>query len=98
MSKFSPAMKTLIAETSRKIFGNRPSLNHRTGFKYLSRKPIGNMLANYYPDDGIRTFKKASKDFTTELEERRTDALGRLRRRGKGPPKKGEGKRAKKGK
>ena len=33
-------------------------------------------------------------DFNTEIEERRMEALNRLKRRGKGPPKKGQGKRA----
>jgi hypothetical protein len=46
----------------------------------------------------IASFKSASSDFTTEIEERRVEKLNRLRRRGKGPPKKGEGKRKTKGK
>jgi hypothetical protein len=41
-------------------------------------------------------FKQADPLFQTDIEERRSEALGRLRRRGKGPPKKGQGKRSKK--
>ena len=96
--RFSPSLKALIAETGRKVFGNRPQVNYRTGYKYLEQKPSGTVLANYYPDDQVKLFKSVSSDFTTDLEDRRRDALARLRRRGKGPPTKGQGKRATRGK
>ena len=48
-----------------------------------SLSPIGSVL-NMVPG------------FLTDQEERRQDALIRLRRRGKAPPKKGQGKRASK--
>jgi len=54
------------------------------------------MAANYYIPDMARSFRKFAPDFLTEQEERREEALVRLRRRGKGPTKKGEGKRSKK--
>ena len=91
-----PALKAIIAEASRQCFGHLPVVPYRTGSKLLRRKPIGPMAVNYYPEDLTRTFKLASPDFMTDLEERRVEALARLKRRGKGPPKKGQGKRSKK--
>ncbi len=38
--------------------------------------------------------EQAIPDYTTDLYDRRQEKLDRLRRRGKGPPKKGQGKRA----
>lgn len=96
LKKFSPEFLKLIDETSRKCFGNLPIVNYRTGFKFLSRKPIGPMVANYYVPDTTRALKSLAPDYTTELEERRADQLDRLKRRGKGPPKKGQGRRTKK--
>jgi len=93
---FSPALRALIGESARAVFGNLPVVNYRTGFKYLKQKPTGPMAANYYIPDGAKGFRSVAADFLTEQEERRGDALVRLRRRGKGPTKKGEGKRSKK--
>ena len=96
LKRFSPKFLALIDETSRKCFGNLPVVNYRTGFQLLKRKPIGELLTNYYIPDPTKAFKRVSPDFMTELEERRVDSLERLKRRGKGPPKKGQGKRSKK--
>ena len=93
-SNLSPAFRALIKESGRKIFGNRPIVPHRTGFKYLGRRPVAPIAMNHYVDDMSGDFKAIAKGFTTEIEERRQDALARLRRRGKGPPPKGQGKRA----
>ena len=93
-SNLSPAFRALIKESGRKIFGNRPIVPHRTGFKYLGRRPVAPIAMNHYVEDMSGDFKAIAKGFTTEIEERRQDALARLRRRGKGPPPKGQGKRA----
>ena len=93
-SRLTPALRAMISESGRKIFGNRPIVAHRTGFKYLERRPVAAIATNHYVDDMTGDFKAIVKEYTTEVEERRTDALARLRRRGKGPPKKGQGKRA----
>lgn len=95
-SKFTPALQAVIKEASRVCFGNLPIVPYRTGFKYLKQNPSGPMAANYYLPDMTKTFRQFAPDFLTEQEDRRADALVRLRRRGKGPTKKGEGKRAKK--
>lgn len=94
--RFTPALQKLIAESSRAVFGGLPIVNYRTGMKYLKQMPSGPMAANYYIPDMARSFRKFAPDFLTEQEERREEALVRLRRRGKGPTKKGEGKRSKK--
>ena len=96
LKRFSPEFLKLIDETSRKCFGNLPIVPYRTGFKFLARKPIGPLVTNYYVPSDTRALKLLAPDYTTELEERRSDQLDRLKRRGKGPPKKGQGRRTKK--
>jgi small subunit ribosomal protein S33 len=98
LGRFSPAMKVLIAESAARIFGNRPVVPYRTGFKYLTQKPTAPTAVEYYVKDPTKLFKKASKDFATDLEDVREEQLRRFRRKGKGPPKKGQGKRAMKAK
>jgi small subunit ribosomal protein S33 len=96
IAKFTPAFQALIDETSRKVFGNLPIVPYRTGFKYLKRKPIGDLVTKHYIDDQTRPFRQYTEDFDTEMEERRREKLDRLKFRGKSPPKKGQGKRASK--
>lgn len=96
VGKFTPAFGALVDETARKVFGNLPIVNYRTGFKLLKRKPIGDLVAKHYLPDPNRMFRRVSDNFDTEREEHRQDHLDRLRFRGKGPPKKGHGKRASK--
>lgn len=94
--KFSPAFLSIIDESARKVFGNLPIQNFRTGFKYLKRKPLGDIMTKHYLTDQTRPIRDITEDFETDLEERRREKLDRLRFRGKGPPKKGHGKRASK--
>ena len=96
--KFGPNFLKTISETARVTFGNRPIVNYRTGFKILKRQPRGPVSRSYYdgfdPHNSMeRIFRKISPGFQTEEEERAASKLQRLRRKGKGPPKKGEGKR-----
>jgi small subunit ribosomal protein S33 len=93
---FSPALLSIIDEASRKCFGNRPIVNFRTGFKILKRRPIGPVINDYYIPNMAPMFRKVDPGFKTELEERRYEKLIKLRAKGKGPPKKGQGKRSKK--
>ncbi len=94
LRKLSPSFVAVIDESARKIFGNLPIVNYRTGFKLLRQKPIGPLVTNHYLPDFERSFRDHTTDFDTEIEERRKESLVFMRRRGKGPPKKGEGKRA----
>lgn len=93
---FSPAFGALIDETSRKCFGNLPIVPYRTGMKLLKHKPIGPMAVQHYLPDHTKSMHNTVPDFKTDLMQRREEKLARLKRRGKGPPKKGQGKRAKK--
>lgn len=94
--KITPQFSAVIKEASRICFHNLPIVNYRTGFKYLKQKPVGPLAINHYIKDMTKGFKQSYPEFQTDLEERREDALARLKRRGKGPPKKGQGKRASK--
>lgn len=94
--KFSPRTLAAIDEAARVVFGNRPVVPYRTDFKMFKRVPYGAVAQHYYVPDMVPTFRKYAPDFKTDLEERREEKLVRLRARNKGPPKKGEGKRAKK--
>lgn len=92
--RITPALKGVIAETSRKLFGDLPVVPYRTGNKIFKQKPIGPLIVNHYLHEYTKTFKKVAPDFETELDDRRKAALARLKRTGRGPPKKGQGKRA----
>lgn len=64
----------------------------RSGRKVLRRGLIGQRLVEYYPKD-----LSAADPFMLSLKaEKAKLKLDRLKRRGKGPPKKGSGKRSKK--
>jgi hypothetical protein len=95
--RFSARTLAVIDESARLVFGNRPVLPYRTGFSVFKRLPYGPIAANYYVPNMAPQFRKfGASDFKTDLEERREEKLMRLRAKNKGPPKKGEGKRAKK--
>ena len=98
--RLTPAFRQAIKATADKVFGNLPVVTFRTGNKLLARKPLGPLAVNYYTEENHldREFKRMDPMFKTDLEERRHLALDKLRRKGKGPPKKGQGKRASKGK
>jgi len=85
-----------LLETSRIIFGNLPYSTVRTGNKVLRKKLVGPLFSR----DNDRPFEDVMRtefpDFLTPKEDRRKQKLAYLRRRGKGPPKKGMGKRAQK--
>lgn len=83
-----------LTARSREIFGNLPLGNVRTGNKILRKKFIGPMVTRDHHKSIASELKSAFPEFMTDVEERRKTKLAYLRRRGKGPPKKGEGKRA----
>ncbi len=96
-AKFSQNMLALIDESARKIFNNLPVVPYRTGSKLLKQKPYGPIWASYYNADNVADgLRTVSPGFKTELEERRLSALNKAKKAGKGPPKKGQGKRASK--
>ena len=88
-----------LDEIGRVIFGNLPSTNERSGQKVLRKKLKGPLLADYYFDqNGVEVDvvgREIVSGWMNDEEARRKNQLEILRRRGKGPPKKGMGKRAK---
>jgi small subunit ribosomal protein S33 len=83
-----------LTAKSRSIFGQLPFSNVRTGNKILRKKFIGPLVTQDHHKSFANELKTVFPEFMTDVEERRKAKLAYLRRRGKGPPKKGEGKRA----
>lgn len=94
------ATSARLDELSRIIFGNLPHSKVRTGNKVLRNKFKGPLFADYYfkmsGTDPSAVLRNIFPGFLTPQEQRRKTQLEILRRRGKGPPKKGMGKRASK--
>jgi len=83
---------TEIARVAARVFGAHLGDGRPSGRKILRAPLIGERLAAYYP----KSMAALDPLFTAPRETRRRVKLERLKRRGKGPPKKGEGKRASK--
>jgi small subunit ribosomal protein S33 len=86
------AMTTTIAQASRMLFGNVEVTAARSSRKLMRKKLIGQTLIDWYPP----SLNAMDKEYTTAVFERRQLKLEKLRRKGKGPPKKGSGKAAQK--
>ncbi|KAH7430202.1 hypothetical protein KP509_09G088200 [Ceratopteris richardii] len=78
-----------VAEATARIFGHVIGNGMRSGHKILRRKPIGKKVLEWYPPSVCRAYPGF-----TPGEEERLERLERMRRQGKAPPKKGQGKRA----
>lgn len=92
--KTSAAFRKAVDDASRKCFGFLPIVNYRTGNSVFRQRVMGPIFADYHIEDNTKLFKSVAPDYRSTEEDRRIRALERLRRRGKGPPKKGQGKRA----
>ena len=83
----------------RAIFGTLEGNNERSGNKVLRKKLKGPLLADYYFDQSGQSVDEVGREIVkgwmSDVEARRKSQLEVLRRRGKGPPKKGQGKRSK---
>lgn len=99
-AKVAPSSKRLDA-ISASIFGTLPSTNVRSGNKVLRKKLKGPLLADYYFDQSGVDIDVVGREILSgwmnDREARRKNQLEILRRRGKGPPKKGMGKRSESG-
>ncbi|KAL9190766.1 hypothetical protein ACHAXT_000472 [Thalassiosira profunda] len=90
-----------IAAAAREIFGTLPNRGVRTGMQFLKKPLTGAYEARYYMEPIEPYARKAQRYcphfpiYTSDLQERRSNKLRILRQRGKGPPKKGSGKRSK---
>nr|KAJ0204489.1 hypothetical protein LSAT_V11C500283090 [Lactuca sativa] len=80
-----------VNEARAKIFGHvLNTTGQRSAHKILRKKFIGEKVASWYPND----IQKEDPMVVARKEQERLSKLEMLKRRGKGPPKKGQGKRA----
>jgi small subunit ribosomal protein S33 len=84
----------VLADIACRIFGTSPTSNpHARSVRKLLMKPlIGEAIMSYYP----KYPKHNTLGYIDSHRVRAEEKLERLKRRGKGPPKKGQGKRAQK--
>ncbi|CAM9362761.1 unnamed protein product [Phaeothamnion confervicola] len=81
----------------RRLFGQLPRAFCRTGNKQLMAPLRGPAIASWYPEDIKPHVRRHFPSmYPDELTERRAAKLALMKRFGKGPPKKGAGKRSKK--
>mmetsp|Transcript_15907 Transcript_15907/g.30015 ORF Transcript_15907/g.30015 Transcript_15907/m.30015 type:complete len:92 (-) Transcript_15907:399-674(-) len=90
------ASRLAISKLRQEIFGELPNKGIRTGASILKKRWTGIIEARYYPEPITKIARQTTPGYLTEQEERRKLKLDTLRRRGKGPPAKGSGKRKKK--
>ncbi|XP_062011716.1 small ribosomal subunit protein mS33-like isoform X1 [Rosa rugosa] len=91
-SILTAAVNTGVTEARARIFGHvlNPT-GLKSAHKILRKKLIGEKVAQWYPHD----IRKDDPLIMKAEEKERTNKLEMLKRRGKGPPKKGQGKRSK---
>ncbi|KDO61808.1 hypothetical protein CISIN_1g044565mg, partial [Citrus sinensis] len=88
---FATIVTTGLTEARAKIFGHVLNLTgQRSPHKILRKKLIDDKVAGWYPYD----IKKDDPLVMARQEQERLSKLEILKRRGKGPPKKGQGRRA----
>ncbi|XVF53839.1 hypothetical protein PTKIN_Ptkin05aG0131200 [Pterospermum kingtungense] len=90
-SMLASAVIAGVTEARARIFGHilNPT-GQKSLHKILRKKLFGDKVAEWYPYD----IKKDDKLVMARKEEERLSKLEMLKRRGKGPPKKGQGRRA----
>ena len=94
--KKSPEIVRAAELVRQDVFGHRPQLNVKSGSKNAKIGFTGPYIARYYPESINVTARKVFPGWESEQEEYRRIKRIQQRRKGKGPPKKGEGKRSKK--
>ena len=91
----SRVSKQVIAEASRRIFGTLPVSAERSGIQHLKKHLKGPVIADYYQQPWHSVMTRVDPEFAySEKEERRLFNIDMAKKRGKGTPKKGSGKRA----
>ncbi|KAG5185128.1 hypothetical protein JKP88DRAFT_237160 [Tribonema minus] len=87
-----------LQDVSRRIFMNLNVVKHKTGTRHLTKHLNGLAVADWYPESPSKWMKRYLGEVwdLDGRKERRADQLATLRAKGKGPPKKGAGKRAQK--
>ncbi|KAL1337741.1 hypothetical protein HN51_032439 [Arachis hypogaea] len=85
------AIKQGVTEARARIFGHQLNpTGQKSAHKILRQKLFGEKVAQWYPYD----IKKDDPLVMARQEQERLSKLEMLKRRGKGPPKKGQGRRA----
>lgn len=83
-----------LQEAGRRIFDTLPLSPDRTGNKVLRKKWLGPIVTAQDIKPFEHVIRRSFPTLGTEEEEHRRQKLAYMRRRGKGPPKKGSGKRS----
>ncbi|XP_020233173.1 28S ribosomal protein S33, mitochondrial [Cajanus cajan] len=87
----SAAINQGVVEARARIFGHQLNpAGKKSAHKVLRMKLFGEKVAQWYPHD----IKKDDPLVMAREEQERLSKLEMLKRRGKGPPKKGQGRRA----
>mmetsp|Transcript_25698 Transcript_25698/g.60248 ORF Transcript_25698/g.60248 Transcript_25698/m.60248 type:complete len:113 (-) Transcript_25698:1528-1866(-) len=95
LSKNSAIVKRGAEHARQEIFGHVPILDGAaTGNKKAKKTLTGNYLEKYYPVSINHFARRIHDGWETEQEEYRRVKLTQMRRKGKGPPKKGAGARS----
>eukprot|EP00161_Ancyromonas_sigmoides_P026893 TRINITY_DN9503_c0_g1_i1.p1 TRINITY_DN9503_c0_g1~~TRINITY_DN9503_c0_g1_i1.p1 ORF type:complete len:159 (+),score=67.70 TRINITY_DN9503_c0_g1_i1:52-477(+) len=90
------AARNRIFGTAVPVFDDDGVTPLRTGARFLTRATIGHTIASYYPRLTTPMSRPQRAVMAWPEEDARLEKLANLRRRGKGPPKKGQGKRQQK--
>jgi hypothetical protein len=94
--KLYPQLRNKIQAVREEVLGwSPPSLNNMRTGKRFARKQLDAVYLNQYYTENESidvSARKVIKGWKNEREERRAAKAAQLRRRGKGPPKKGAGK------
>jgi small subunit ribosomal protein S33 len=90
----SPIIQRGAEKARQDIFGHKPNLNLEGAGKTAKQPLTGPYIAKYYPTSINKYARQVHDGWETEQEEYRRVKLTQRRRKGKGPPKKGEGSRS----
>jgi len=94
--KNSSILKRGAEYARQEIFGHAPILEGASSGKHAKKGLTGVYLDKYYPVSINHYARKIHDGWETEQEEYRRVKLTQRRRKGKGPPKKGQGARSNK--
>ncbi|TIA86375.1 hypothetical protein E3P99_03696 [Wallemia hederae] len=91
-------LRALLEKRAAIFDQNINKFNIRNGFKYLNKRLVGPKALEYYPPQiNIQAFKQLNNlpsSWVTNKEKQRLIDVDARKRRGKSPPKKGQGRRS----
>eukprot|EP00192_Tetraselmis_astigmatica_P015044 CAMPEP_0117677820 /NCGR_PEP_ID=MMETSP0804-20121206/16947_1 /TAXON_ID=1074897 /ORGANISM="Tetraselmis astigmatica, Strain CCMP880" /LENGTH=160 /DNA_ID=CAMNT_0005487125 /DNA_START=59 /DNA_END=541 /DNA_ORIENTATION=- len=92
LSADKASYQKILDDARHRIFGTHIGNGERSGRKVLKKALVAERMADYY----MERLTKAHPIFADPKDEQKRQKLATLKRRGKGPPAKGQGKRSKK--